>query len=177
MKQIIFAVALALGVSPAGAKIYKSVLPDGSVVYSDTPPEQGAKPMELPGIQTYSPPPLSAPTAAPAKEAEKGFQGYESFEVSAPADDATVRDNGGTVRISLMLAPGLRSGHKVEIFMDGKSIGSGAGTSASVTNVDRGTHSIHAVVRDAEGKELVRTPDSVFHLKQTSRLNPARRGS
>lgn len=174
MKKLLFVAALALAVAPLGAKIYKSVLPDGTVVYSDTPPASDAKPVELPRIQTYTPAPVPSIQAPQNKSEKNTFQGYDTFEVTSPANDATVRDNAGTVSVSLSLSPGLRNGHKVEIFMDGQSIGSGAATTASVTNIDRGTHSIHAVVRDADGKEVIRTANSVFHLQKVSRLTPRR---
>ncbi len=176
MNKLLIAVALVFAVAlPVAAKVYKSVLPDGTVVYSDTPPAADAKPVELPRIQTYSPPPTPAPAPAEKKPEKPVFGGYDTFEVASPANDSTVRDNAGTVQVSLTLSPGLQRGHKVEIFMDGLSIGSGAATTASLTNVDRGTHNLHAVVRDADGKEVIRTANSVFHLQKVSRLTPIRR--
>ena len=171
MNRAFLVCMLFLALTTAGAKVYKSVLPDGSVVYSDTPPSDGATPVELPAIQYYAPPPLPPPSEEGASAAKPTAAGYETFEIASPSDDQAVRDNGGTVSIQLTLVPGLRSGHQIEIFMDGASLGSGAATTASITNVDRGSHSVHAVVRDGDGKELARTGAITFHLLRASRLN------
>lgn len=177
MRNVLLACLLLLALGPLQAKVYKSVLPDGTVVYSDTPPSEGAEQVELPEIQTYTPPPLPPSSPSSADADDSNDEGYESFEVTLPANDATVRDNNGSVKIALALTPGLRRGHKVEIFLDGKSIGAGGATSASLNDVDRGTHNIYAIVRNDEGKELARTPSSVFHLKRATRLGPTRGGS
>jgi hypothetical protein len=155
--------------SPVTAKVYKSVQPDGTVVYSDSRPDAAAEEVKLPEIQFYSAPPLPAP-AQEEPPAEAADEGYSRFEIAAPADDATVRDNGGTVRISLAMEPPLQDGHEVEIFVNGASVGRGRATSASLTNVDRGSHTVYAVVRDGSGQELARTGSSTFHLKRATRL-------
>jgi hypothetical protein len=74
--------------------------------------------------------------------------------------------------VRLELAPALQPGHIVEILLDGTAIGSGSATSASVTNVDRGSHTVAAVVKDASGKVVASAPGVAFHLKQASKLNP-----
>ena len=165
---------LAIGASPADArKIYKWVLPDGSITYSDRPQQQGAKELKLPPLQTYTPAP--APASGGADQAAAGDNTsvpYEVVKVASPLPDETIRDNNGTVSVRLELAPALQSGHTVEILLDGTAIGSGSATSASVTNVDRGTHTVAVVVKDAAGKVVASAPGVTFHLKQASKLNP-----
>lgn len=158
---------------PAGAKIYKWVLPDGTITYSDRPQEKGAKEMKLPPLQTYTPPPTPAPAPGPGTDKDKPATGYEVVKVVSPQPDEVIRDNGGTVNVRLELKPSLRDGHQVEILLDGKAIGSGASTSASVSNVNRGQHTVSAVVKDAEGKTVASAPGVTFHLKRASRLTPA----
>ena len=63
----------------------------------------------------------------------------------------------------------------VEILLDGKSVGSGRGTSVSLTDVDRGSHTITATVKDASGKAVATAPGVTFNLKRASRLNPPAR--
>ena len=109
-------------------------------------------------------PPLEDSTAK--KDEEKDDGGYKEFKVTSPANDAVIRDNGGNVRVSLSLNPGLRGDHSIEVMMDGKSIGSGKGTTVTLTEVDRGTHTVQATVKDADGKEVARSNSVIFHLKR-----------
>lgn len=159
----------------AQAKVYKWVMPDGSIQYSDKPQVAGAKEVELPPLQLYTAPPTPPPASASAKADEKkaaNAQGYDVVKVAQPGAGEVIRDNGGSVNVRLELDPALRPGHTVEILLDGKSIGSGSATSASVTNVDRGSHTVSAVVKDAAGNTVATAAGVTFHLKQTSRLQP-----
>ncbi|MDX2316559.1 MAG: DUF4124 domain-containing protein [Gammaproteobacteria bacterium] len=163
---IFLSVMLTMGTVHAGS-IYKYTLPNGNVVYSDKPPpaDQGEK-VTLEPLQSFTlppPPPLEDSTA---KNTTPEPAGYETFQVTDPTNDATIRDNGGNVRVSLRLSPGLQSGHSIEVMMDGQSIGAGQGTSVTLADVDRGTHTVQAAVKDNEGKEVVRSNSVIFHLKR-----------
>ena len=157
---------LALGAVQAG-KVYKYTLSNGDVVYSDKPPpsDQGEE-ITLEPLQGFSlppPPPLEDSTADKDDDEPTG---YQEFKVTSPSNNATIRDNGGNVSVSLSLTPGLRGGHSIEVMMDGQPIGSGGGTSITLTEVDRGTHTVQAAVKDSEGKEIARSNSVIFHLKR-----------
>ena len=157
---------LAVGAAQAG-KIYKYTLSNGNVVYSDKPPpsDQGEE-VTLEPLQGFS---LPAPRPLKYSTADKDEAeptGYKEFKVTSPSNDATIRDNGGNVHVSLSLTPGLRGGHSIEVMMDGQPIGSGSGTSVTLTEVDRGTHTVQAAIKDSEGKEIARSNSVIFHLKR-----------
>lgn len=166
------AIVLALGLAAnAAAQVYKRTLPDGTVQYSDRPfPD--SKEVKLAPLQTYESQgvPESAENSS-ASSAPPEFPGYEDFKVASPAHDATIRDNGGSVGVSLSVSPGLQPGHTVEILMNGKVLGSGKSLSLTLTNVDRGTHRIEAVIKDADGKQVARAQGATFHLKRQFRRN------
>ena len=165
------AIVLAGGHAAAQTKIYKWVLPDGSIQYSDSPQEEGAKAVELPPLQIYSAP-RRAQAAESETEAGKAKDGrYDSVKVVSPKADESIRDNGGTVSVRVALKPSLYPDHTIEILMDGQPIGSGKGTSVTVTNVDRGTHSVSAVVKNAQGATVASAPGITFHLLRASRRN------
>ncbi len=151
---------------PGQAKIYKWKMPDGSIRYADKP-QPGGTEIKLPPLQTYTAPALPA-SRAKSEESGKQTQEYKSFEVRTPGNNQVVRDNAGMVSIQIGLAPGLAAGHSIEILMDGKSVGSGRGTSISLTNVDRGSHSIQASIKDESGKAIKKTASVTFHLKRGS---------
>ncbi|RKZ36711.1 MAG: penicillin-binding protein [Gammaproteobacteria bacterium] len=150
----------------AGAAVYKQVLPDGRIVYTDRPAE-GAEEVKVGPIQTYSAPPVPADALKADGADPQAAPEYTEFAVTSPANDEVLRDNVGIVRISLQLAPGLKPGHKINIMMDGKTLGEGGkSTSLSLQNVDRGTHTVAAAVVDKSGKEIKRTEVVTFHLKR-----------
>jgi len=164
MKRGILMVLLAVLATPAAAKIYKWVMPDGRIVYSDTPPVEGAKEVKLPPLQLYHAPPIPGPIEKNGVTKKKVAAGYQDFSVATPANDAALRDNGGTVSVRLKLRPPLHQGDRIEILLDGKAVGEGTATGLTLTNVDRGTHTLSAVIRDAAGSEVARAAASTFHL-------------
>ena len=172
-------ISLLLAPAVAPAQIYKQILPDGSVVYSDQAPPDGAQAIELPPLQTYSPPPLPEPAPARAEVVPKlpepaADMGYVVLEVIAPGPDATIRSNGGTIDVQLAIEPALREGHVVEILVDGKATRIGSASSASVSDLGRGSHMISAQVKDRAGNILAKSSDVTFHLLRISKLPPAR---
>jgi len=168
----IASILMLLAPGPVSAKIYKWILPDGSVSYSDQPQVKGAKAVELPPLQTYSPPPT--PSATEQSSAPALDLSYKKVEVVTPKADETVRDNGGTISVQLAIEPALKTGHEVKILVDGKSVGSGRATSASVSNLDRGSHTISATITDADGKVVKSASSVTFHLQRSSKLQPGR---
>jgi hypothetical protein len=158
MSKLAFLLMLMLAVGAAQAgKVYKYTLSNGDVVYSDKPPPADqAEEVKLEPLQGFSlpaPPPLEDSTA---KAEEPVPVGYTEFKVTSPINDQTIRDNGGNVSVILSLTPGLQGGHSIEVMMDGQSIGSGSGTSVTLTEVDRGTHTVQASIKDNAGKEIAR---------------------
>ena len=166
---------LALPLSGFGA-VYKWVAPDGRVIYSDQP-QPGARKLDLPA----APP---APPAASIPQATSNFPPnasgvavpatYTKLTIVAPANDTAVRENSGTVSVALAVEPELdvKSGHKVSLLLDGKPALEGqTGTQLSISNVDRGTHVLQAQISDAEGKILISSATSSFHMQRFSALS------
>ncbi|GMQ76720.1 MAG: DUF4124 domain-containing protein [Gammaproteobacteria bacterium] len=168
MAKLAFILSLMLAVGAAQAQqIYKYTLSNGDVVYSDRPPPPGqGEEVTLEPLQSFSLPPAPPLEDSTAKKDGPETVGYEEFKVTSPTNDATIRDRGGNVRVSLSLMPELRDGDSIELMMDGQPIGSGTSTSVTLTEVDRGTHTVQAAVKDGEGKEIARSNSVIFHLKR-----------
>jgi hypothetical protein len=168
VRKLAFLLCLMLAVGTAQAqKIYKWTLSNGDIVYSDKPPPADqAEEVTLEPLQTIKTAPVPSLEGSSAAREEPKEAGYEEFKVTSPSNDATIRDNGGNVRVSLSLSPGLQSGHRIEVMMDGQSIGSGSSTSLTLTEVDRGTHTVQAAIKDGDGKEVARSNSVIFHLKR-----------
>ena len=152
----------------AGAVVYKTTEPDGTVTFSDRPRE-GAEELDVDPVQTVDTPAPSA-TVETVKPSE--HPGYTVFEVTSPKAGETFRDNGGLVSIQLTLVPRLFRDHTISIFMDGKELGSGRSTSITLQNVDRGSHSVNANVVGKDGQQVTSTPTVTFHLHKTSVSTP-----
>ena len=166
MRRIVLALALVAFVgSVAADKVYRYVTPEGDVTYSDAPPAEGAKEVDLPPLQTFKPPPIQLPPLkVGAQGLEVGHPGYQAFSVASPSDDQPIRDNAGNVSVELMLSPGLRSGDTIDIMVDGQILAKGTSTVTTLTNLDRGTHTVQAAIRDGNGKVVAETDSVTFHL-------------
>nr|MDQ3562997.1 hypothetical protein [Pseudomonadota bacterium] len=90
----------------------------------------------------------------------------------APANDETIWDNIGTVRVEVGLAPELEValGHKVVLSVDGNPSEGAAATDFTLPKMNRGAHSVQATVVDKSGAALSTSPTVTFHLKKHSVL-------
>lgn len=170
------AVALLLGVAGVcAADIYRSVGENGEASFSDVP-TPGSTRVEMGTISSFTPPaPVTAeaqPEPDPPEEPELP-PGYETLEISAPPNGATLRDNAGNVAVRLELSPILRRGDRLYLLLDGQERRV-TGTDILLPNLDRGTHLLEAQVRDPEGEVIARSEAVEFHLQRFSRLLPAR---
>jgi hypothetical protein len=155
----------------ATAAIYKWVQPDGKVIYSDHPPSQNAAPAELPPVQEIKMTPPPPPSPEPDTQANQSQKGeYTKLDIMAPANDSTIRDNAGNVSVNLALEPPLQEGDLASLTLDGKDIWKGQATSLALSNVDRGTHTLEATIKNAQGATLITSPSVIFHLLRTSLL-------
>ena len=172
----------------AQAKIYKTVDEDGNVAYSDVPPanteqraestieleinntynakESGPVPAQSPkgGGQSINPGDIVSADNSPGSTPPAAA--YQSITISAPAANANLRSNSGDVTLSISLQPSLRAGDQVRFFMDGKPVGTVNGTSLSLTNIDRGTHTLAAVVLDGAGKPRISSTTTSFSIQR-----------
>ncbi|MDG2155464.1 MAG: DUF4124 domain-containing protein [Gammaproteobacteria bacterium] len=172
-------VALPLALSATTEGIYSWVDDNGERHFSDTPVE-GAQPFELGPINTFNAPDsASAPAAAPvsppaASDQEQSDEpAYNDFQISSPAPDDVLWNTGGVVSVTLTLSPRLKGGDKIRLLLDGAEVKSYPGRSLShqITEVDRGTHSLRAVIVARSGKQLAATQAVTFTVQQNSVLN------
>ncbi|CAA6818433.1 MAG: Unknown protein [uncultured Thiotrichaceae bacterium] len=175
MRITLFTLTLLFSLA-ATAEIYSWKDANGNMVFGDTPPEaKRAKKIEtqpLTVIPSFKDPSLEKTEEKPKEDKDKG-EAYESFEVAYPSDDATIRSNDGNLSISLDLSPSLQSSHLVFIYVDGKKVIEEGSTSlsASLNNLDRGTHSLFAVVRSEDGDVLINSNTVKFHIQRNSMIN------
>ncbi len=174
---------LVLGAMARAETLYRWTMPDGGVLFSDRPEEAGAVSGEEVVVTPtggLAPPAASAENAretrtVPGQSEADADEGYTSFAIVAPRDDDNIRQNTGSVVVRFALEPELRDGHVIEVFLNGRSIGSGRQRSVTLSNLDRGVHEVEARVRGRGGEQLAATRSVTFNLQRTSKNQPARK--
>lgn len=159
----------------ARAVICKTVDADGVVGYTDVPAGECAERVKLPDYSRYEPRPIpqtqnaSALPSTEDSDAADRFEGYRSIEIVQPEANGTVRSNEGIVPVAIALDPPLMEGHRIKLYIDGGAVrGEFDGTAIDLGGVERGTHSLRAVVSDAGGKRIGDSPTVRFTLRQTT---------
>jgi len=147
---------------------------NGVVQYSDVP-GPGAVPVDIavpkgqPGASAPSVSGDSGSSQAPASSA-----GYNSLQIVSPANEASYFDADSVVEVQIEPDPSLRSGDSMYLYLDGKRVGnSGEANSYSLSSLDRGAHTLTAVIFDSQGHEKMRSGPVVFYMKQTNVGTPA----
>lgn len=178
----------------ASAEIYRWTDTSGKQIYGDEPPEdaRAIEPVELPTLTvaerfkgnakpTNNPAPTAqAPSEDPVntvvavKDATKSENesaavgGYEKFSILVPSVDEVVRSNAGALNIKLDIQPALKKDHGVVLYIDGRQVGETATDSIDITGVERGIHSVFAVLHDAEDNILGNTEAVNFTVVRAS---------
>lgn len=157
------------------AGMYKWTNDEGDIIYSDTPPNNDAEEVILPELNTTPALKVEArpePTQTPDESAET--TSYTDFKLVKPEPEAIIRDNTGNVPVSLSLEPALdtSAGHSINILIDGQvSISNSQQTSVTLANIDRGTHTVSAEIRDSSGKVINSSNSVSFTVYRYSKLH------
>jgi len=161
-------------VSHASATLYKWVDADGITHYSDRP-APGAEKVQIAAAQTYKGTPTPASTARRTATAPAAPR-YSRLEIIRPSEGEAFVNNGGSVDAVAAVEPVLANGHQLWFVLDGTRQPDPAGGSLTMTfQVDRGTHTMAAVITDDTGRELMSSAGVTFYVRQNSVLaNPPR---
>ncbi len=173
---LLLATVLGLACAVAlGGTVYKWVDEKGVTHYSDQP-HPAAQTVELKSAQTYSS--GDAPAAATSPAGPNGGASpaapYSVCELYRPENDEVFL-NTDAVTAKLRLQPQLLPGNRVAIGLDGKrQTNQPSSGNDFLLTVERGTHTLVAVIEDEAGKELCRSGLVTFHVRQPSKQAPNR---
>lgn len=148
-------------------RIYVSRDANGVVIFSDSP-SPGAEEITL----TVRPN-LMDPTEI--KSPERKPAAPEPFKVliSQPEDQATIRDNTGSVYIEGRITPRFQRGLRVRLVFDGLAYGEPQNSAVFVLrDIDRGEHTIQLELIDQNGKLIAVSPVTTFYLHRASVISP-----
>ncbi|MDH1054277.1 DUF4124 domain-containing protein [Aquipseudomonas alcaligenes] len=180
MLRPLFFLLLCLACTIAQAGVYTYIDAEGNRVFTDQPPSGQAERIELAPSNAMQPQ-QTPPPAVPYYPAARVEPAYAILRILVPEPDATIRDPAGSLIVTITSEPGLHSGHRFRLIMDGQPVGE-PGTSPvfPLQNIDRGTHQLSAEVIDSQGRIVERTPAQPFHMKRITlaekrRTNPCQK--
>lgn len=178
MRRLIFLMLCLTMSTIALADIYQYQDAEGNIVFSDKPVEGAFKRKigdptvikfeNLPADVNKS----SNDKSSPAEESKQEAKPYTLFKITSPENNGTVIQNEGTVSVSFNIQPQLQTkfGHNLIVALDGQwKDEKFSSASATLHNVDRGTHTITASVIDKSGNKLMTSQVVTFHLKRFSK--------
>lgn len=172
MRLLVFLLLVIAG--SASAAVYKHVDENGVIRYTDQPPSKNAKPLELPPVQTIGSGTVvsdddagenveEAETDAPARA------GYTRVELTSPTADQVFNNANPVVTASVTIEPALHLGDRVVFLVDGLPFAAPDGqTSTELAGLERGTHSVQAVVLSPSNAIQAQSDPASFHLHQPS---------
>jgi hypothetical protein len=171
---ILMALLLSLTAATAQAEVYKHVDEDGNVSYADHPQHPGDKPINVPPpamtFDSKPPKPTSSSTPAKPKAESKPDVTYQMLKITSPANDQAIRANGGSFPITVASRPGLNQAesHRFVVMIDGTKHQESASPPITLTNVDRGTHTISVQIQDNKGNVLASSNSVTVHVLRAS---------
>lgn len=148
------------------AEIYKWTDNAGNVHFSDKP-HPGADKVDLPPVQTFSPPPAlpSPDTGVKPEPAIEDQKPDYHISITNPANEATIRDNQGRVGVALEIQPRLNPGDKVQILFNGTPIGEPQTTTVfQLSDINRGAHTIAAQIVSPDGKTVSQSDPITIYM-------------
>ncbi|MCK5895730.1 MAG: DUF4124 domain-containing protein [Cocleimonas sp.] len=142
---------------------------NGITHYGDSPPESAkANVVDLPELtivkdygKLYQPI-LTAEERGLTKQKTK--KTYTRLAILAPKHNQAIRANNGDATVMLSLTPKLLPIHTLSVFLDGKKITEGALRMVNLTNLDRGKHSLFALIKGKNGEEIIKSRVIVFTI-------------
>ena len=171
-RLVLFLITI-LVIATTQADVYRWVDESGSVMYGDKPPKNSsAKRVELPTLTVADALPAepsatqSSSTHTPPAEEDK--PAYSDFKINAPQADEAIRANDGNFTVAINLKPALKAGDGIVLYLDGKQAAAGSQLNFELKEIDRGEHSVFAVLNDAKGNIIQNTETVKFSLLRAS---------
>ena len=146
-------------------KIFVGRDANGVLVFSDSP---------LPGseeVSLQSRPNIMEATDTRLPEKKPPAPEPYTVSITQPENEATVRDNTGSVYISGRISPRFQRGFRVRLLFDGKPHGEPQNSAVFVLrDVYRGEHNVQIELLDQNGKLIATSPLTTFYMHRT-RIN------
>jgi len=169
---MLFTLMSVVSLTVCAATVYRWVDENGVVHYSDQPHDNAEK-VHVAAPQTYKPAPVATTPGSQSTQPQHASV-YQGCTVTAPGNDETF-PNAYSVTTAVQVSPPVRNGDQVALLLDGAQLPNypRQGGSYTIDPIDRGQHTLQAVVRDVDGKVVCQSESVTFTVLQPSVLNPA----
>jgi hypothetical protein len=158
--------SIATSVNASTAKIYVWVNESGELVYSDTPKPGAEEVKTKPGNVFKS----SSNVDSQVLDIQKNkIEDNYQVVIDMPQNNATIRDNTGSITVRGSIKPIFKSGLKVQLILDDKPYMK-AKTHAmfALKNIDRGEHQIKMQLLNEKGKVIALSKSITFYMHRAS---------
>jgi len=145
-------------------KVYVSRNEQGVVIYSDHP-IKGAKELVINKSNTSTVPVKTATL----KTAQNAISEKYQVEIIQPIDNATVRDNTGSVHVSVRVSPLLNPGLSMQLYLDNVPYEKPQIHSTfKLINLDRGEHQVKVHLLNVKGKVIASSGIITVYMHRAS---------
>jgi hypothetical protein len=164
---------------PVSAEIYRLVDDNGYVSFSDQPHPQATL-IEVNSLPTYTPVQHNFDVSEVKSIEENIVNNVPDYQVEiiSPTDEQVFWENSGTVTVHIKLEPELDTnrGDLIKVILDGKQVGEPQTSPVvSLTNMDRGLHSLNVTVVSSDQQVLSSSETITFQLHRRSIINQPRK--
>lgn len=179
-RKIVFLMLMTAYVSSAAtvvaAEVYKTVDENGNVVFTDRPPGDGTKPMELPGLSIIETPEYqgqSKTVNAGSSELDTSAvsltqlrKDYADFVLISPRAKESIWNPDLVITVEWKTTTPLQEGMTVDIFVDDNLYQTTTEQVVLLAALERGEHRVTATLNDAMKRGIITSGPAVFFVKQ-----------
>lgn len=150
----------------ASGKVYVWRDANGILVFSDSP-KPGAEEVNLSTRINLM------ESTDPFRPQQQAKPNPTTIEITSPEQEATVRDNTGTVYITGLVLPRFIRGFQVALLVNGSRYGAPqASTTFVLRDMDRGEYQLQMELLDQNGKQIAKSEVITFYLHRTTVISP-----
>ena len=149
------------------AQIYRTTDENGNVIFTDTPPPDGASREEVQLHQTNTTPSVEVRPAEESEGEERPKQARFSVAITTPEDETTIAMGPGNFSVVAATEPALTGGQVLQLYLDGEPQGEAQQSGSwALTNVFRGAHDLTISLIGSNGDTLATSePVRVYVLR------------
>ncbi|WDE11205.1 DUF4124 domain-containing protein [Thalassomonas haliotis] len=163
--SVLLTVLLSFTLAATSTKIYVWRNEQGVLVFSDTP-RPGAEEVKVENNNDQ----LTSVDTSILDIKPKAIEEKYQVSISQPENNATVRDNTGSVYVAGRIKPIFKKGLKIQLYLDNIPYQEPQDHSMFVLrNIDRGEHKIKMDLINNQGKVIASSESIVFYMHRASK--------
>jgi hypothetical protein len=167
---------LATTITVGSAQVFKNVDENGNVVFTDLPPEETSKPMELPPLNVIEAPTYQLRSKVVGEDkngdGERGNSTadlrkmYADFALISPRSEESVWRPDIVIKAAWKTQTQLQAGMMVNIYVDNELYQTTTQQIVSLGALERGEHTVTAKLVDSMNRNVATTVPIVFYVFQ-----------